>query len=50
MWVLTNGVLANTKTANWFVRFVSDINPTKFATEGILRRFTGQIQSFSINN
>lgn len=43
MWVLTNGVLANTKTANWFVKFVSDINPTKFATEGILRRFTEQI-------
>lgn len=38
MWVTTNGVLCNLKTANWFIVGLSHISPSRFNCEGFIRR------------
>jgi hypothetical protein len=39
------GALANINTANAFVKFISSINPIKYAAEGVFRRSTNNIQT-----
>jgi hypothetical protein len=39
------GALANINTANAFVKFISNINPIKYAAEGVFRRSTNNIQT-----
>lgn len=38
IWILTNGVMASSKTANFIIKFMMKINPMNFTTEGIFRR------------
>jgi len=37
------GALANINTANAFVKLISNINPIKYAAEGVFRRCTNNI-------
>lgn len=47
-----NGVLANLKTANWFILGISWVSPARFGVEGFFRRCTQQLndQFFSLPN
>ena len=45
IWILTNGVMASSKTANFIIKFLMKINPMNFTTEGIFRRMILSVPS-----
>ena len=45
IWILTNGVMANSKTANIVIKSMMKINPMNFNTEGIFRRMILSVPS-----
>jgi len=49
VWIASNGVLCNLESANWFIRGISKISPTRFNCEGFLRRVTIQVPDYTHN-
>ena len=45
IWILTNCVMANSKTANIVIKYMMKINPMNFVTEGIFRRMILSVPS-----
>ena len=45
--MVTNGVLSNLATANWFIVFLSHISPIRFICEAYVRRVTLQIPDYA---
>jgi hypothetical protein len=43
LWMISNGVLANLESANWFIKVLGTISPLRYTCEGFLRRMTIQI-------
>ena len=48
LWVMTNGVFANLKTANWLIVGLSKISPSRYNCEGFFRRMIGNIPTVDI--
>lgn len=44
IFIMSNGALTNLASANWFVKFLSDISPARFNCEGFFRALTAQIK------
>ena len=47
LFISSNGVLCNLTNANWFIKFLSKISPTRFNCEGFLRRVIGNVPDWS---
>lgn len=45
----TNGALTNLNSANWFIKFMSDISPARFSCEGFFRCCIKQIPPILVN-
>ena len=43
VWVMSNGIFANLPNANWFIKGLSDISPSRFNCEGFFRRMITEI-------
>lgn len=48
LWVMTNGVFANLKTANWFIVGMSKVSPSRYNCEGFFRRMIGKIPKIDL--
>jgi len=47
LFISSNGLLCNLTSANWFITFLSKISPTRYNSEGFLRRVIQQIPDWS---
>lgn len=43
LFLIVDGGLVNIGQANWFVKFLSDVTPSRFICEGFFRCFTKQV-------
>ena len=46
VWITTNGVLCNLTTANWLIKGLSHISPSRFNCEGFIRRVSTEIPDY----
>ena len=43
IWVMSNGIFANLPNANWFIKGLSNVSPSRFNCEGFFRRMITEI-------
>ena len=49
VFIATNGAVANLDIANWFIKFLSRISPSRYNNEGFFRCLTNQIPDLNVN-